>query len=204
MSTDDISQQIENLQNGVETTLARHKIGEYFFDHLRRYLGCRFDNQSAELDVEVAANSGVRNGLKVVEEGGLQRRGSARKELFNLMYWAAVRRARNQLRKARAQKRLPACRLADLPEGTSGDDVGEVLEQQPGRELPPGVRAGGEEECQRLLRLLPDDLCRQVVGLKVSGYTNKEIAKELGCSVSTVERKLALARVVVRREVARE
>jgi DNA-directed RNA polymerase specialized sigma24 family protein len=52
------------------------------------------------------------------------------------------------------------------------------------------------EEVQRLLALLPRDELRTVALRKMGGYTNAEIAAELGCTVATVERRLRLIRAV--------
>lgn len=204
MYTDQIPQQIENLQNHREKTLARLKLRAHFIPNLLRALRLRFDERRIPVDLEIAASSGLRNGLKVIEEGGFQGKTSPRDELFNLMLTAARRRVLNQLRDAQAQKRPPIQRLADLPEGTAGDGGASVLEHRAGRELPPELWAEAVEECERLFGLLPDDRCRRVVELKADGFKNEEIAKELRCSVSTVEIKLALTRGLWKREAARE
>jgi len=50
------------------------------------------------------------------------------------------------------------------------------------------------EECQRLLERLDDPDMETLAVAKMEGYTNEEIAKRLGCSVRTVERRLHLIR----------
>ena len=50
------------------------------------------------------------------------------------------------------------------------------------------------EECQRLLKLLDEPDLETLAVAKMEGYTNEEIAKRLGCSVRTVERRLRLIR----------
>ena len=50
------------------------------------------------------------------------------------------------------------------------------------------------EECERLLRRLEDPALRALAVSKMEGYTNLEIAAQLGCCVSTVERRLQLIR----------
>jgi DNA-binding NarL/FixJ family response regulator len=49
-------------------------------------------------------------------------------------------------------------------------------------------------ECEELLALL-DDRLREVAILRLHGYTNQEIAEQLGRSVKSVERYLKLIRV---------
>ena len=49
------------------------------------------------------------------------------------------------------------------------------------------------EDCEHLLELLSPPL-RDLALRKLEGHTNREIAAELGCSVATVERRLAIVR----------
>ena len=50
------------------------------------------------------------------------------------------------------------------------------------------------EECQRLLDVLEDDSLRQVALSRMEGYTNDEIAAQLGCARRTIARRLELIR----------
>jgi DNA-directed RNA polymerase specialized sigma24 family protein len=50
------------------------------------------------------------------------------------------------------------------------------------------------EECQRLLGALDDDELKKIAVWKTEGYTNEEIASELGCVLRTVERKVQAIR----------
>jgi DNA-directed RNA polymerase specialized sigma24 family protein len=63
-----------------------------------------------------------------------------------------------------------------------------------GREPTPEFAAEVAEQCQRLLEALDDDTLRSVAVWKMEGSTNPEIAARLGCSLSSVERKLRLVR----------
>jgi DNA-directed RNA polymerase specialized sigma24 family protein len=51
-----------------------------------------------------------------------------------------------------------------------------------------------EEETQRLMGLLRDDLLRQVALARIEGYTVPEIAQMVGVSTRSIERKLKLIR----------
>lgn len=70
-----------------------------------------------------------------------------------------------------------------------------------GDEPTPEFAASMAEECDRLLRLLNDDL-RRIALAKMEDYTNQEIAERQDCSVSTVERGLRLIRKIWRREIS--
>jgi len=50
------------------------------------------------------------------------------------------------------------------------------------------------DEARRLFEKLADDSLREVVRLRLEGYSNDEIARALNCGLRTVERKLAVIR----------
>ena len=63
----------------------------------------------------------------------------------------------------------------------------------------PGQRSGAEqaasnEVIQQFLEQLSEATLRGIVSLKLHGFTNEEIADQLGCATRTVERKLNLIR----------
>jgi DNA-directed RNA polymerase specialized sigma24 family protein len=50
------------------------------------------------------------------------------------------------------------------------------------------------EECRRLLDLLGDEQLRMIAVGKMEGYTNPELAEQIGCALPTVERRLRVIR----------
>ena len=66
------------------------------------------------------------------------------------------------------------------------------IERVIGSEPTPEFAAVAVEEYNRLLEILDDDELRQVATLKMQGYTNREIAKQLERGMSSVDRKLRL------------
>ena len=66
----------------------------------------------------------------------------------------------------------------------------DILENVMGESPTPEFAAQVAEETDRLLDLLPDETLRQIAQAKLEGYTNEEIAKQMGCSLRTIERKL--------------
>ena len=62
-----------------------------------------------------------------------------------------------------------------------------------GHEPTPDFALQTSEECQRLLDLLSDEL-REVAELKLQGFSNSEIAQQMGVVERTAERKLNLIR----------
>jgi DNA-directed RNA polymerase specialized sigma24 family protein len=74
------------------------------------------------------------------------------------------------------------------------------IEQVVGHEPTPAIAAQMIEECRRLLENLGDDRLRSLALMKMEGFTNSEIAANLGCSRGTIERKLRLIRGLWSRE----
>ena len=61
-----------------------------------------------------------------------------------------------------------------------------------GNELTPELVAGMEEQYERLITDLDDDLLMSIIEQKFQRYSNEEIAESIGRNIRTVERKLAL------------
>jgi len=70
---------------------------------------------------------------------------------------------------------------------------GDLAEWIPGRGSAPDVIVQGKIEFNRLLDLLPADL-RRIALLKLDGFTNREIAREVNRAPVTVSRKLSRIR----------
>lgn len=68
--------------------------------------------------------------------------------------------------------------------------IGELIGNVPTAEFAAEVA----EQFSRLLRLLADQDLRKIALLKLDGYSNLEIANQLGCGQRTVERKLSRIR----------
>jgi len=87
-----------------------------------------------------------------------------------------------------------------------GDNRGESVFEQAGANgsAPAGIDQVGDPnpvmiamftlEVRELLETLDDQLLRKVAILRLEGYTNKDIAKQLGIALRAVERKLQLIR----------
>ena len=63
-----------------------------------------------------------------------------------------------------------------------------------GKEPTPEFAAMMADECRNLLQKLDDPRLRDLAVAKMEGYGNEEIARRLGCSLRTVERRLQLIR----------
>ena len=82
--------------------------------------------------------------------------------------------------------------------GQADQDVG--IEQVIGQEPTPEFAALVAEETRRLLEALETDEVRAVALYKMEGFTNLQIAAELGCTERTVERRLSIIRGLLKQE----
>ena len=108
----------------------------------------------------------------------------SRDDLWRLLVTIASRKASNAARDELRHKRG----------GLFDFDDASALAEVAGTEPSPEFAALVADESRRLFEALSDDSLRQVVRLRLEGYTNEEIAAALNCGLRTVERKLALIR----------
>jgi DNA-directed RNA polymerase specialized sigma24 family protein len=117
-----------------------------------------------------------------------------RDNLWRLLATLTARKAFEQVRDERAQKRGGGAVRGesglDDPDGPSG------LEEVIGREPTPELTAEVADECSRLLGLLDEPELRAVAVWKMEGDSNDQVAARLGCAISTVERKLRRIRTL--------
>ncbi len=110
-----------------------------------------------------------------------------RDDLWQVLLMITERKAFDLLEHEGRQKR-------DWRRDQSGDAPSGNMDLA-GREPDPAFAAQVAEECEKLLAELADSDLRLIAVRKMEGYTNKEIAGELGCSLARVERRLRLIRL---------
>ena len=113
-----------------------------------------------------------------------------RDDLWQLLYVLTVRKAISLSKREHAKRRGGGAvsYLSDLR--------ATELERAVGAEPTPELASQVAEECRRLLDALGDETLRRIAIWKMEGYTNKEVAEELGVVEQTVERKLRRIREV--------
>lgn len=149
-----------------------------------------------EEDVALSAFDSFCRGV----DGGRFPKLDDRDDLWRLLIAITTRKARGQVRYETRQKRGGG-KVA--PASAVGGEA-DVLAGAVGREPTPAFAAEVADECRRLLAGLDDEQLRQIAVWKMEGHTNAEIALQLGRSVPTVERKLALIRLAWNRLSAAE
>jgi DNA-directed RNA polymerase specialized sigma24 family protein len=120
-----------------------------------------------------------------------------RDDLWRLLVVITARKAMAQAQRENRKKRGGG-RVVDeatlFGQGIGEDGSLAGLERIAGAEPTPEFAAMVAEECQRLLDALEDDSLRQVALSRMEGYTNDEIAAQLGCARRTIARRLELIR----------
>jgi DNA-directed RNA polymerase specialized sigma24 family protein len=129
-------------------------------------------------------------------QAGQFRRLHDRNDLWQILTLITVRKAID-LRNYQGRQSRKAAQVRSLTDLTR-----EVLETIGGDEPTPELAAQLAEEYQRMMEKLGDASLRSVAIFKLEGYTNDEIATQLGCVTSTVERKLARIRLAWAEEVS--
>ena len=112
---------------------------------------------------------------------------SNREELWRLLVTITARKASNQVRDENCQKRKPK-----QIEGTN--DIHLSPESLVSSMPTPQFAASMNDQLNYLLDILGDGELRQILMLRLDGYTGQEIAEKLNRSLSTIERRLHLIR----------
>jgi DNA-directed RNA polymerase specialized sigma24 family protein len=120
---------------------------------------------------------------------------SDRNDLWRLLVALTIRKATDQIRRERRQKRGGGRVLgaADLSPDHL-DDGAAIFDQVVGPEPTPEFAAMVAEEYRRLLGVLGEEDLRQIAVWKLEGFTVGEIAGRLGCARRTVARRLEVIR----------
>lgn len=193
MATDDsVSAWIDQLKAGEAE--AAQPLWERYFARLVGLARKKLQGTArTAADEEDAALSAFHSFCRAVDAGRFPLLRD-REDLWRLLVLLTERKASNQARDERRLKRGGGKVLDEA--GWVGDGVGNGPDQVPGREPTPDFAAQVAEECQRLLKLLDDDLLRALAVGKMEGCTNPELAARHGLALRTVERKLGLIRKI--------
>lgn len=113
-----------------------------------------------------------------------------RDDLWKLLVTITARKALRQAQHARRQKRGGGKVRGESAFLGAEASEHHGIDQIVGREPTPAFAAELTEEFQRLLDRLGDETLRRIAVLKMQGYTNQQIAAQLGCALRSVERKL--------------
>lgn len=181
MNSGSITHWIERVKAGNES-VAEQELWDRYFTRLAALARTKLaDLPPSARDDEDLALSAMNSFFMRAERGGFPRLHD-RTDLWQLLATITVRKTIALRRQARTLKRG----------GGQANDYGcyeEILREVAANEPGPDMLAAINEECQRLMDALDEEL-RPVARMRLEGYTNREIAEALGRVQRTVERKL--------------
>jgi DNA-directed RNA polymerase specialized sigma24 family protein len=114
--------------------------------------------------------------------------------VWRLLVVVTLRKVMGQVDRQGAQKRGGGRLLGEAALLGDDSDASRGLDQLAGDEPSPELAAMVIDEYRRLRGRLSSDSLRQVLDLRLEGYTREEIAERLGCAERAVKRKLDVIR----------
>lgn len=189
-----VTQLIADLKDG-DDDAAQRELWQRYFRRLMALAKAKIGDSprgaSDEEDVVLSAFESLFRGVTEQKFPDLNDRGN----LWSLLAKITARKAINQRNWHMARKRGGDLgRGAGLPIAGGGDSSSFAGIELVDSEVGPEFLVAMQEECNRLMETLPDERLRQIARRKLEGYTNAEIAEELGVVERTVERKLGVIR----------
>lgn len=185
---------IEKLQNG--DPLAQDFIWERYAEQInrlaRRFLSGvqRRDSDEEDITIQVLDNL-----YRIFENGGFQNVKN-RKQLWAVMLGMTRNKAAETARSKKAKKRGEG-RVRGESVFEKSSAPGNGIEHAALDDKTPDSKVFEAEQMAEMIDMLGSDELRQVVLLRMAGYTNEEIAQRLNVSERTVERKFERVREVL-------
>ena len=188
-ATDDpVSQWIEQLATSDRD--AADRLWQHFCRRLMSFARNRLSPTSRRVyDEEDAALSAFRSLCRGIESNRYPEINS-RDNLWALLVVIAGRKIANRKRFDGQKKRAVTSTLTeDLFQSSSGEDSS-PLRSLMSREPTPALAAEVADTSEHMLSILPEDDLKQLVLLKLEGYTNEDAAEKMQVTRRTVQRKL--------------
>lgn len=187
---DSIIQWIRDLESGDEE--AANQLWNRYFTRLVTLARNRMQNQPRRITDEEDIALSVFNSLCRGAEAGNFSRITDRDDLWALLLTVTKRKIVNYVQKETALKRGGGEVRGESVFSKTHEAWG--IDQLTGEEPTAEFAALLDEEHQRLLNLLDDEILSQVAVKRMEGYADDEIAKELGVAPRTIRRKVKLIR----------
>jgi RNA polymerase sigma factor (sigma-70 family) len=195
-STGSVTKLIQRVKEG-DAAAAQELLARY----LRRLLGfarakLRGRNLRAADEEDIVQS--VLLGFYLGAERGQYSQCQDRDDLWHLLAKITEHKIQNLLRHEDAQKRRrhQPGEATSSPSGQDTPPVGPQGKQPADPHLSPDLEVAAGEQVERLLALLKDKQLIAIAVMKWDGYSNEEIAKLLGCSARTIQRKIRLIRTI--------
>lgn len=194
LDEDSVTAWMDGLKAGSADAAGKiwHRYVEQLVRHARRKLGRSPRRAVDEEDVVLSAFDGF---LRGVDDGRFVNLDD-RDDLWQVLVMLTERRAIAQRRRELALKRGGGQVRGESVFGQHDSQGSQKpgLDQAVCRAATPAFAVEMAQRLRRLLEGLADDMQRQIVVGKLEGRTNAELAKKLGVSLRSVERKLGIIR----------
>ena len=182
---------ISKLRSGDEE--AARQLWDRFFAQLITLTRSRLQNSSRamsdEEDIVLSAMKSFCIGLR----NGRFPELSNRESLWRLLLTITLRKIADKQNYDRRSKRdVEKQQLNSSLDADRNADVNEFISREPN----PEIAAECAEQISRLLESLENEDLKKVAIMKMEGYTNIEVANDIKCSLTSIERKLRTIRSI--------
>lgn len=190
--TNSISQWIDDIRDG--QSLAAINLWNQYYQRLISLARRKLKNMPRRVtDEEDIALEAFNSFCRGAEQGRFPKLDD-RDDLWQVLVMLTARKAANQIKFDLRQKR-GAGNVRGESIFIGGQEIDRAgLDQIVGSEPTEHFAEDVAKQCSEFLDQLDDDVLRQVAIAKMEGYTNDEIAEQLGVKTRTIERKLKLIR----------
>jgi DNA-directed RNA polymerase specialized sigma24 family protein len=185
-----------DLQAG--DSIAAHQLWNALAERIERFAARRLTHGERKVANEEDITLSVFKSVMLRAERGEFQQVQSYDELWSLLLTITQRKVLNHLRHHRRLKRGGGRVVgeADLLSGDAESSLEFSLASLPGAVPDPQLEVLTMESIDSLLQSLEDEELQRIVALKFAGHSNEQIARELGRSLATVERKLKLIRSI--------
>ena len=188
--SDELSISICQLKDVSE--LDAERIWNEFFPRLKHFAQKRIRNMAQRaFDEEDIALSAINSFFRGHAAGQFEEL-PGDEEMWRLLVTITARKVTAQRRKQMAAKRGSGNVRGESVFQAAGDsDMNAGMAQIMDENRMPESATEIAETCKDLLAVLPNEKLRETALMRMEGYTNKEISKELKCSVARTKQRVA-------------
>lgn len=190
-----ISHWIELVKAG--DSAAANNIWRHYFERLVRTVRGRLRGGDRAVTDEEDIALSVFDSFYDAAENGRFPDLSDRDDLWRLLLRIAARKVVDKRRRDQRQRRGGEVRVHSLDQATEQDPIIEAIGDEPSPEMTLMM----QETFEQFFSHLGVGPLGEIAGAKLEGYSNAEIARRLGCSERTIERRLHLIREKCQQEL---
>ena len=182
---------ISKLRSGDEE--AARQLWDRFFAQLITLTRSRLQNSSRAMSDEEDIVLSAMKSFCIGMRNGRFPELSNRESLWRLLLTITLRKIADKQNYDRRSKRdVEKQQLNSSRDADQNADVNEFISREPN----PEIAAECAEQISRLLESLENEDLKKVAIMKMEGYTNIEVANDIKCSLTSIERKLRTIRSI--------